>query len=63
MKTTREKSASVNIRKAEAERYIAALADILCWMQGFKAAGGQYSGDLEGLRDLNIKLKEADRNV
>lgn len=35
-----------------------ALSDLLCWMDGFKAAGGVYSPDSLGvLRELNANLK------
>ena len=44
-----------------AEAVSSAISDFLCWIQGFKAAGGEYSGDCETLRDFNIKVKEAIR--
>jgi hypothetical protein len=36
-----------------------ALCDVLCWLDGFKAAGGTYSpGTIEVLRVLSCKLKD-----
>lgn len=40
------------------DAYSFALSDLLCWMDGFTAAGGTYSpGTLETLRDLNCAIK------
>jgi|GEM_PF-5754989 len=39
--------------------YAESLSDFLCWMEGFRAAGGTYSPQsIEPLRDLNLRLKE-----
>ena len=41
------------------ENYSMALSDVLCWLDGFTAAGGAYSPQTqELLRDLNIALKQ-----
>lgn len=46
------------LRPEKVESYTYALSDLLCWMDGFKAAGGVYSpGSLDALRDLNCNLK------
>lgn len=40
------------------EAYSYALSDLLCWLDGFTAAGGVYSpGTQEILRDLNCAIK------
>jgi hypothetical protein len=40
------------------DKFCYALSDLLCWMDGFKAAGGQYSpGSIEVIRDLSCNLK------
>jgi len=40
------------------DEYCHALADLLCWMDGFRSAGGTYSpGSLEKIRDLSCNLK------
>lgn len=45
----------------ELERFDFALSDVLCWMSGFKAAGGDYSPGTEGaLRDLRDALRRGD---
>jgi len=42
----------------ELERFDFALSDILWWLSGFKAAGGDYSPGTEGaLRDLRDALQ------
>lgn len=46
----------------ECDDYIAALADVLCWFRGFKAAKGskvEFPPGLDRLRDLNIDIKRA----
>lgn len=46
--------------ESEEARYISdALADVLCWFQGFSAAkpDADVPASLGRLRDLNIKLK------
>lgn len=48
-----------NTNLAQAKEYQEALSDFLCWIDGFKAAGGTYSpGSHERLRELNAKLKD-----
>ena len=40
------------------QAYSFALSDLLCWLDGFTAAGGTYSpGSEETLRDLNCAIK------
>ena len=44
----------------EMENFIDAVSDALCWLDGFKAGGGEYSpSSVHTLRDLNIRLKDA----
>ena len=38
-----------------------ALADVLCWMAGFSAAGGEPPPGIERLRELNITIKRRAR--
>ena len=53
-------STSVLMSVEEMERYSSAIADALCWFEGFKAAGGEVIAiDIESLRDINIELKDA----
>lgn len=51
---------NVDLRRAEVERFSYAIADVLCWLSGFRA-GSRGEVDLppgwDALRDLNIKLK------
>ena len=50
--------ASYVLRKEKLEEYAFAMADVLCWLNGFVAAGGLYSpGSIESLRDLTDVLK------
>jgi len=43
----------------EAEKYSDAISDVVCWLDGFKAAGGVYYPDsIDVLRELNMNLKE-----
>ncbi len=50
---------TTQITHKQAEGFSEALADIICWMDGFKAAGGVYYPDSIGvLRTLNLKMKE-----
>jgi len=47
-----------NLSLKEAESFSDALSDVVCWLSGFKSAGGVYAPEsMEVLRDLNIKLK------
>ena len=40
------------------DRFTWAMADILCWLQGYQAGGGIYGPcSIETLRDLNDALK------
>lgn len=40
------------------DSYCNAMSDVLCWLDGFRAAGGVYSpGTQETLRNLNDGLK------
>jgi len=40
------------------DSYCDAMADVLCWLQGFQAGGGEYGpGTIETLRNLNDALK------
>lgn len=49
---------NVPIREDKKDQIEWALSDILCWMDGFKAAGGIYHPDsIEILRDLNTTIK------
>jgi len=42
--------------------YRMAMADVICWLNGFKAAGGEYSpGSIEELRNLNDALESIRR--
>lgn len=44
-------------------RYVWAMADVLCWLDGFQAAGKDYSpGSLEILRELSESLKSIQDN-
>ncbi len=47
------------ITRAEAEAYSGALADVLCWFQGFVAADrdAPVPRSLDTLRELNITMK------
>lgn len=48
---------------AKLEGYTNALSDLLCWMDGFQAAGGKYSpSTLEVLRDLNCAIKSVQQH-
>jgi hypothetical protein len=51
---------SIAFSPREAAKASHALADALCWFQGFRAAGGDGANiiDLETLRSLNLALKE-----
>lgn len=59
--------AAVILPKDQAERLSSDLSDILCWAAGFKAALGDDLSraplGVEGVRDLNIKLKSAIQKV
>lgn len=40
------------------DTYCNAMSDVLCWLQGFVAGGGEYGpGTIETLRNLNDALK------
>ena len=43
----------------EAEEISDGLSDILCWCQGFRAAGGKPPMGEEDARSLNIAIKRA----
>ena len=46
----------------QATSFSDSLSDVICWMEGFKSGGGNYSpGSLEELKELNIKIKEGIR--
>lgn len=45
---------------ADKERFEDALSDVLCWLNGFKAGGGEYSPETQlVLRDLRDKIRLA----
>lgn len=50
---------SITFTPRQAAMVSHAVADVLCWLNGFRAAGGDYASglDLETLRDLNRALK------
>jgi hypothetical protein len=46
------------LRPERMDEFCYALSDLLCWMDGFKAAGGTFTpGSLEVIRDLSCNLK------
>ena len=50
--------ASYYLRKERMDEFCNAMADILCWLDGFKAGGGEYSPQTqESLRGLSDALK------
>lgn len=52
------KTVTINFAEPDIERFDCALSDFLCWVAGFKAAGGSYSPATEGsIRDLRIVLR------
>ena len=50
---------SITFTPEQAAEYSAALADLLCWIRGYKAAGGPDADflELEPIREINIALK------
>jgi len=51
---------SLVILKSKQERFDYALSDMMCWLDGFIAAGGQYKPETqEVLRDLHGTVKRA----
>ena len=57
-------SASDKLTRSKAEAYGAALADALCWFQGFQAANREapVPDTLDTLRELNLLLKAVVRD-
>jgi hypothetical protein len=50
----------INLQWDDTEQLIAALADALCWFDGFQSGSGESTPvDTETLREFNIKLKKA----
>lgn len=47
---------NITITDREKENYIGALSDFLCWIEGFKAAGGKYLPETEA---AFIRLKSS----
>lgn len=52
----------VLISAENAERANDQLSDVLCWLQGFKAAGGEYVYDIEAILTLKCAVKKAMNN-
>lgn len=51
---------SLVILKSKQERFDYALSDLMCWLDGFIAAGGKYKPETEEtLRDLHGTIKRA----
>ena len=51
---------SVVLPKEKHERYDNALSDVMCWLDGFIAAGGYYRPETqEVLRDIHASVKRA----
>jgi hypothetical protein len=51
---------SIALTKENQQRFDYALSDIMCWLDGFIAAGGKYAPDTqEVLRDLHGVIKRA----
>ena len=60
--------ANINGYQGESvDMVIAALADVLCWMNGFEAGRPGHEGpsllDLKTLRELNIALKQGTKQI
>lgn len=57
-----DRAAAMEIDRAAAEEFSDAIADVMCWFRGFKAAhaGAEYEAEyppnLDRLMDLKIKL-------
>ncbi len=50
--------ANYYLREEQMDHFCNAMSDILCWMDGFRAAGGTYApGSIESLRQLSDALK------
>ena len=50
----------IDLEREDVERFSYAIADVLCWLSGFRAASrGEVDmpPNWDALRDLNIKLK------
>jgi hypothetical protein len=43
------------------EEYRYAMADVLCWLDGFKSGGGTYTPGVETLRNLHDALESVAR--
>ena len=56
---------TLTITTDDADRFTASIADTICWLLGFHAAKpkADLPPDWEGLRELNIKLKDALRRT
>ena len=51
-------AAKLYFRPERLEEFAFALCDLLCWLDGFNAAGGSYSpGTKEVLRELSCNIK------
>ncbi len=52
----------ISIPPSEARRTSDALADVICWLGGFRSAGGDTApidySTLDALGDLNMKIKD-----
>lgn len=58
--TEKPETIVVSMPRTQAELYGNALCDVLCWLDGFTAGGGNYSpGTIGKLRELSIAIKEA----
>lgn len=56
---TDSKIIAVRQTPADAKRSQNALADILCWLDGYRAGGGSITNlDIQGLRELKADLEE-----
>lgn len=52
-----EKFYSIVVNESNHKKFDDALSDVLCWLDGYQAAGGTYSpGSVEVLRDLRARI-------
>lgn len=49
---------TVSFEEEQAEILENQISDLLCWLSGFKAAGGKYDFGYDLIQELNIQLKK-----
>jgi len=54
---TMNKTITIEMTKEAAHEVINNLDDIICWLQGFKAGGGEYYHTTDDLQSLSKKIK------